>query len=615
MDKLKHGADFVSSNVKSAGTTAKLKTKHIGDNLTGNIHHLGTNIKQFGQTYTEKLHYHQYSIDEDLINRCQDNLIQLYKGLKFVKSRILNLSNQYIKLLQVNENIIIQLSLLIGKDSLNFKGIDDYYTYFDHTITTEIHPKEKNYLIDSINTQLSDYYATIQNIKQLNDWKLYSEDIINQINQAIHYIKSGLKLIKKWYNKKLKLDKLNRKIDKSENNQSELQLQLSDFNDNFDKINLKTKSTLPHLLNFIDEFIDLISKSLFLKQSETFELLSNNFSAYLIHNGINNNQIWENINDWENKIIQDWEIAFMPTKIKIESFLLKVSDDVDDIDRKKLTDKVVGKLNKITSKQFHYKGDISAFESDLTADSLVSFEKYFDYSLNLSETYHPRKKVDEIILSQPHINPPPLPPRSNIVELPKMSIIPINQGSFSSTNQDSFSSTNQDSFSSISINYSSSDSDVTSDADLDISSVSSSDTLQTQDILRNSTKDYIEKELIKIYNKGKNEIKIAPITSEINQIQNKFEQPTTITKTLNELNKLFTLVNEPIKVVKVNSDFDGIEVGDLSFNKGDMIEILLDFQSIGALYDANGKNWVIGRIKTKEGYRVGFVGKNYLEEN
>ena len=50
-------------------------------------------------------------------------------------------------------------------------------------------------------------------------------------------------------------------------------------------------------------------------------------------------------------------------------------------------------------------------------------------------------------------------------------------------------------------------------------------------------------------------------------------------------------------------DFDGVEPGDLSFRKGDVVSIA---------YDLGTSKWLVGYLKGKDDMRVGFVPSNYF---
>lgn len=657
MNKLKDGANYVGSNVKSVSTTATTKTKQLGGATTKNLKSIGTNFKDFGEKYTEKLHKHEYSSDEELITHYHNDLVGLLKGLKMIKFLINKLTNSYYpSLFKINESIAIYLIKLIGENSLNFAGIETFYQDWDkynsNNEVFQIHPQEKNFTINSINLQLVNYFKTLQDLKLeiLDDWKLHTQSLIDQINQAIKYIKNTLNLIKLWFKKKLKCDILIRNIDslnnksvlsdKNQQDMSTYQIKLQEAQSSFEKINHKTKSILPHFFNFLDEFVDTITKILFLKQCQTMQTIANHFEYFVTFYG-------EFSKNHQN-IVEDWENSFTPTKIQIESFISilynkkpeLIDQEVDDKDQSSKITKMVDKMTgKMTNKTFQFKGDDlanGAFDGYLAADPLDSYIKYYDYGLNRSQTYHPKKMIpeSELIVIPANVNKdvPPLPPRSNIVEnklalplqLPKTPLLSQRSSVISPVNR--IKSPLSPTFDQLDRydNYldesdeddiSSSSSSIMSESEYDASSLS------TQDILRNSNEDYIERELIKVYNSDKNEIKIAP-TSKTKTIQvnphSNIETPTTITHKLDEYQELFNrLINHnkysETRTAIAKLDFDGQEPGDLSFKSNDAIEILFDFQSAGSLYKSTERNWLIGLIKSSdENYRVGFVPNNYL---
>lgn len=658
MNKLKEGANFVGSNVKAVGSTATTATKTLGSTTGKNLKSIGTNIKDFSERQSEKFHKHSYSIDEELISRYQHDFKQVSKGLKFVKHQVKKLTNSYYpSLFQINENIAIHFLKLMGENSLKFPGIEQYYhDWIDENYKHDdfqIHPLEKDYTINSINVQLFNYYKSLNNLKlkTLEEWKFQLDSLIDQINQGLKYIKATQSLIKLWFKKKLKSDKLIRKIDSlnnksvlSDKNQQDMtnyQIKLQDYQQNFQKIDLKIKSVLPHFTNFLNEFIDTIAKLLFLKQNETFESIKNHFHYFLNFYGNLSNINYETI-------IKDWENCFTPVKIQMESFIsILISKDHDNMQplnddefspskMSTLFDKLT---NKITTKTYQFEGKNQVngiFDGILDSDPLDSFIKYFDYGINRSETYHLKKLIHEsdLVVTPTMINKdvPPLPPRSNIVEnrqalpmpLPKSPLL-SNKSSNTLLNPKSPLSSTIDQFDSYIDETESENEDnssITSSSSSNLLAESDQDTssLSTQDILRDSNEEYIERELIKVYNSSKNDIKVAPIIkSKFSDFtyQKSLTEPMTTTRKLDEYNQLFgKLIDQakssPIRKVTAKLDFRGIQPGDLSFQANDEIEILFDFQSVGSLYSNNDKNWMIGLINFNEISRVGFVPSNYL---
>lgn len=145
-----------------------------------------------------------------------------------------------------------------------------------------------------------------------------------------------------------------------------------------------------------------------------------------------------------------------------------------------------------------------------------------------------------------------------------------------------------------------------------------SDISLDSDVMRNSTPDYVNEKIKIMYNSSKNDIRNAPIPHESSKYDihlTNMETASSATYKLQRFNQFFEHVvgsvteDSDTKMAVAKHTFKGTEVGDLSFNKGDPLEILLDFQKVSSLY-VNGNNWLVGAT---EGGRIGFIPSNYVE--
>lgn len=92
-----------------------------------------------------------------------------------------------------------------------------------------------------------------------------------------------------------------------------------------------------------------------------------------------------------------------------------------------------------------------------------------------------------------------------------------------------------------------------------------------------------------------------------------------VTYKLEQLNKFFDKILNYTdstqierKILQAKYNFAGVEPGDLSFNGGDQVEILFDFQAVDSLYNSSNENWLVGMIKSEQNCRIGFVPSNYF---
>lgn len=401
--------------------------------------------------------------------------------------------------------------------------------------------------------------------------------------------------------------------EKEEANLTKLQREFEEVDIEFKVLNDKTTTLLPHIMSFLDEFLESITKLLILKQDSIFGKIVKNFQYFATFYGF----IYEEVPTYE-AILNQWELDITSTRLQIESFITilqnsktdLLNEEIDDEDKSLKTYKFYHKLsNKIFDKSHTVKPrDIAAgmFNDTTEADPIVSFEKYNNPQANQSETYHPRKilGVNDIVVEKTVGFQPELPPRPALASFKSMQL------TAQAPSRVYYSQSAANSMESLSLN--SDDDTVISDSSL----VSSVPTHSLSGYTKGDVS--VDKELRNIYNTSKNEIKVAPTLLSDFKITPDSE---TSESQLTDAYRLALLDHfyHKLEVLKRTSkiakfDFIGVEVGDLSFKKGDTIEVVFDLQNVDTLYQQSNLNWLVGIIQQDNGhdYRIGFVPNNYV---
>lgn len=643
MNKIKD--NLAPSKIKSA-----LSPSNIRDNISDNYHSLESSVKR-------TLHYNQqFSSDDELISHYEHDIKVSIKALKYIVAQNSNLGkNHWRRVLKSNLRITALFLNLIGENSLHFDGIEEYYDEFDRIQAEQeipmVHPKEKQFLIDSVFYELCNYITSMNQVKETitREADLFASSIKLRVNDMIKHLRDMLKLIKKRIKKKDEYERLHKKINKlmkktsplDEKEQKELnklENKIKDANGIYTKLDDKLKAILPHAMSFLDEFVDTITKMIMCKQLELLKEIDSALRYFSIYHGFTNlDKDGEMVQSYEG-IIDQWETTVTSTRLQLESFITiihnknpKLLDELIDDELKTLKGEQI--WNKMTTKAVTLKHTVKPkdhlngiFSDYIAADPLDSFVKLQNPSQYAAETYHPSKIINASDLYIPVVNsapPPPLPPRENTSDLgkalPARPLPPtptVNQAA--SVPPPMYRSISMDSFDSIRSDESNESS--FSDDNDDLSTTASSI------LLSNSSPDVVNKSLARIYNKAKNDIKVAPITLadpvydriKPQELQ-ALNQVTTISYKLDQFNKFFDKVlalsknnNVENKIVTAKHEFKGIEPGDLSFKEGDKIEIIFDFQQVDTLYSRDHKNWMIGMTGSSESPRIGFVPNNYF---
>lgn len=598
-----------------------------------------TNLSVFGSSVKDTLNHHkEFNNDDELISHYKHDIKKTVSALKFVSQQTTKLgSTHWRRLFKANIKVGELFIQLIGKNSLQFDGIEEYYNDFDKWQANQeipmIHPKERQLLIKSVNHEMTHYMMSMEKLmdRVLSEWEYHAKSVSIRIKEMVGYLNELLKLIKKRNSKKSNYDNVHKKIEKimkkttplDEKEQTllnKLDLELKEASLIFNKLDEKLKSILPHALSFLDEFVENITKLILCKQLEIYTEIDRVFKHYATFHGFLDMDS-KGIQSYET-IINQWESFTTPARLRIESFvsfIQLIDTEIDDANKTsrghKMWNKVTSKVNNRSHKLKSTDHVNGIFNDYLTMDPLDSFNKFQDPRMNRDESYHPSKmiNIDDVIVpnsvGRTTPAPPPLPPRSNSTTI-KDHLIAQPQSKKQLERIPSNDSMESIHSSSVESN------------DDDFSSVSS---VASDKLIANSSPEEVNKDLKKIYNSSKNTIKNCPIPIEAGKFDNEHIDPIisnnvcSTTYKLEQLNKFFEKIlnyTDSIqierKVLIAKYDFGGVEPGDLSFKKGDQVEILFDFQAVDSLYDQSNDNWLVGMIGSNENTRTGFVPNNYF---
>lgn len=615
------------------------------------VNRIRTNLATFGTLVknTVSHHHRDFDNDDELIAHYADDIKHSIKALGFIATQTRKYSTSHLtRVFRSNIRLTEHFLGLIGGHSLQFDGIEKYYDEYDRLQAQQeiplVHPKERQFLIESVHHELTNY---LYSINQLHANATHSADLLAQsvkhrVGEMTLYLRQILKLTKKRNEKKNSYDKVHKKVNKlmkktvplDEKELKELDLldgSLADASAAYTKYDDKLKSVLPHALALLEEFVDGLVKHILCGQLDIYKDFDTSLRYYCVYHGFTdakyNKDASRAIQEYD-AIVDQWELTVTPARLRLESFVSIIHDknpelldeQINDADKTlapeklwtRLTSKMVERKHKLKSK------DVAngVFTDYLTADPLAAFEKYQNENYSRLETYHPSKmvSVDEVRVPQalPGNTPPPLPPRSNTAKFnphPNRPLPPAPVRLARSGSSDSFESIRSDS---------------------DVESVGSNDTSVTltavsSNAVANSSPEELNKTLVKFYNSAKNDTTAAPVpvrTEDFNNITpaklDVYDKTCSATFRLDQFHKFFdkllsvsdaALVQR--RVLEAKHDFQGVEAGDLTFKKGDKIEILFDFQAVDTLYSRDNLNWLVG-MTTGEFSRIGFVPNNYF---
>lgn len=615
------------------------------------VNRIRTNLTTFGSLVKNTVlqHHRDFDNDDELIAHYADDIKHSVKALGFISSQTGKYTTSHLtRVFRSNVRVTEHFLGLVGGNSLQFDGIDNYYDDFDRLQAQQeiplVHPKEKQFLIDSVHHELTNY---LYSINQLHANVTRSADALAlsvklRVGEMTKYLKQILKLIKKRNEKKAAYDKVHKKVnklmkktvpldEKELKDLDSLDRSLADTSAVYTTYDAKLKSVLPHALALLDEFVEDLVKYILCGQLDIYKDFDQALRYYCVYHGFTDAKYDRDtsraIQDYES-IVDQWELTVTPARLRLESFISIIHDknpdlldeQINDADKTlasdklwtKLTSKMVEKKHKLKSKDVVN----GVFTDYLTADPLASFEKYQNENYSRLETYQPSKpvNVDDVRVPQasPGIAPPPLPPRTNTAKFnphPNRPLPPAPVQLHRSGSRDSFESIRSDS---------------------DVESVESTDTsialtAVSSAVVANSSPEELTRTLVKFYNSAKNDITRAPVPvreKDLNTITpaklDVYDKTCSVSFRLEQFHKFFdkllsvsdaALVQR--RVLEAKYDFRGVEAGDLTFKKGDKLEILFDFQAVDTLYSRDNLNWLVG-MTTGPYSRIGFVPNNYF---
>lgn len=629
------GEDLLKKNVASIGS---------------NIHHVGASLgSSLGSSVKKITRHKDFDADEELIDHLEHDIKQSRKALSFLVAQSDRMAKNYWPHLFKTSIKITKFFLhLLGDDSLRFKDIETYFDEFDNLQTTtelfRVHPKERQFVIPSMQFELHNYLASMEQLQNRVLWlsEMHARLLKLRVNQMLVSLKHILKFIKSRNHQKdsynslcHKTEKIMKKrtpLDEKEQHElSALEIKSKEAHTIFQNTNDKLKVVLPESLLLLEEFVDLVTKWTLCHQKEVYEEVDKTLRYYSVFHGfvslkLEDAEVPEKLIQTYETIMDQWETTITPVRLQIESFLLVIFDknpnrldeEIDDKDKSLKASKVWSAMSlKLRDKLHHVKTKDSAngvFTDYIMADSIQSYIKYQNPNVNLSETYHPSKMID---ISKVHISvpekrtPPPLPPRDHH----PMSLPVIGSPIMLTTPPSSFGHKSTDSFDSIH-----SESELSPASESEDSSLVDVPTVMVSD----STPDRSERSVAKLYNSSKNEISEVPITTtkwrNFDQYmpgKDVFNETNTISYKLLELNKFFLRALAQVEktdgktVLIAKKGFEGAEPGDLFFKEGDEVEVLFDLQLVSTSYSNDGRNWFVGSTGTAN-RRVGFAPNTYF---
>lgn len=625
------------------------------DKIKKNALHLGSSISStIGSNVKIPFKKHKFDSDDELISHYEHDLKRSIKALKYILSQIHKLANVGIpKLFKSNMKSVELFSKLIGANSLQFEGIEEYYKQFDILQAQQelpmVHPKETTFEIPALNEQLYNYLVTLDGLtsRTLDDWDLFHQENKLRINEMVRYLKDTLKLINKRNKRQYVYEKTHKKLekimkkttpldDKEQKKMVDLEKQLKETKYIYEQIDEKTRTMLPHIYLLLEDFIDSLSKIILCKQIDTYKSISHTMDYFIVYYGFMSDK--ERDDDSYEAIIDAWENTMTPVKLQIETFITLIHDknpelidqEIDDEDKTLKTTKMWNKMTtKMTTKTFSLKAKDNKnglFDGYLDADPVNAFLEYQNPNSNVSETYYPSRKPTLPKLASPDMNakpaPPTLPPRQNTasnllvppatprigvpISLPS-SPIPSTPMSYHNATMDS----DIESFDSDSVM-----SEIDDDEDYEDdegTSLLNSKSISTFNLI-DENKDRKNSRISKVYNSSKNDISTAPIHRNLELYTNKasaFDQASSTTHKLDEINEFFDKINKldtSRKKVTAKHDFEAVQPGDLSFKEGETVDIIFTFYSL----NKDVGNWLVGMIREGPVTRVGLVPSNYF---
>lgn len=624
----------LGKGLSNLGHSMKDKSTSFGHSVKDKGSSLGLSVKD--HAYRRK----HYSVDDDLLHDLYHNLKQTLTALKYLSAQTDRFLKKYWPHVFASMAKATRGFLdLTGENSLEFKGIDEYYDAFDKILSFlelfAMHPKERQTTIPSINFALTNFLFTVDQMRE--KVALDSSDLAKLVrlknDEMRLQLKLSMNLMKLRTKRKLKYDDLNKKTQKlmkknvplEAKEQKELETlgtKSREAESVYENINSRLKLILPEILALLEEYVDMITKLIVSSHTQTYKQIVEEIHDFMEFHGFPHDDMRENLEEYQ-AIMDAWETAVTPTRLRIESFVSSIKDrhpdrideDIEDKDKSSkmykawllATLKVTDKLHKVKPKD-HVNG---IFGEYMTADPLQSFLKYETEDMNQSERYHPHKmlKATDVHVPERDVKaPPPLPPRDDLHPIalsPHIGVMPSPHTGHWNDYEDSI--------------------DQDSDTDLSLSSDRSDDekSILSSDMLAvDVSPDKSIQKLKNIYNESKNDILETPITTtkwpHFSTNKNVFDKTFSTSYKLIELNKFFESALSSLDAVGseeqwvATKDFEGREPGDLSFKEGDVLEVILNLQNFNISHRVEGGNWFVGATEDMKHRRIGFAPSSYF---
>ncbi|CAK9439618.1 uncharacterized protein LODBEIA_P37180 [Lodderomyces beijingensis] len=635
---LKSFSNNIGSHIKDAYKVTESEVAHLGHNLKNTV----------------TFYHRDLDLNDRLLSDYKHDIKQARSGLKHLVAQNNQLFKKLIPgILAINAKAARDFTKLIGPGSLQFENIEKFYHELDEyeaqSIVPHVHPKERQFLIESVNEELYQYTSAIEtlrhHLKSEGEW--FADSMAPKIKNMKKRLDETLKLINKRDRSREDHDRLDRKIaklnqkqpplsEKDQQHLEKLQTQFDNVDKEFNALDFKAITLLPHIMSLLDEFMENVVEILIFRQTNTFAKITETLKYYAVFYGMVDDVI---PSSYEN-IINEWEQDATTIRLQIESFLHVVQhkngqvmdEEIDDADKASKTHKFWVTLSTKMQEKKHtvkpFNPQEGMFNTHAAIDPIVAYEKYQNPQANQLETYHPRKilSIDDVIV--PEVEkvlpvPPQLPPRQGTAFNSSMLQRPYPLNTMPSQPHTIYSQNFDASLESLSL------SDDMDDNDDDVSSVMSDSSdltsLSAPSMHHSIDKTHsVEKPLRKIINSSKNAIRVAPVTTSVwfdtPIVENASLHTTPMTEAykLAAWEKFFSRLDKSKKIAKVAKyDFKGQETGDLSFVKGDTVEVVFNFQSVDTLYMRDNLNWCVGVKRSEDAtskeYRIGLVPNNYLE--
>lgn len=592
-----------------------------------------------GDTLKDTFSRHEeYHPDDELLKQYEHDLKASSKALRFISGHVRRMNDRYWKFSFLRlEKTVLLWQQLTGATSLAFEGMEEYHEQLDRLHMAaegfSVHPKERELVVESVDSEVGSYIAMAAALRShvmerteavASFVKGKNSKMEGQLAHSYRALKVRRKIKRHAGKLRRKTDRLAKKtspLEASEHLELEkLQQETETATKAFEAANDAAKTILPQILALFEEYIDSISKYLVCTEEGLYKDIYRGLEFYAVHQGFT-------IGDYE-KIVSEWEEEVSESHGQAEALVGSTRGGISDSDE---NSKSHNAWNLLKEKFPHRNHAIKAkdhengvFADYIMADPLSSFRAYNDPSVNECPSYHPKEMVDapyagETITRSLVLSPPPLPPRDDLRRIsvpigspvvnnhtPLFTQIPLSR----TASSDSLSSLPSDS----ELSLSTARSDEESDGE--------SSVVLGSDYLNRRGSENARGAVAAMYNGGKNDIISCPVTAPFpgpHKTANAvFAETNSVSYRLTELSKFFQIAvkkssENPPLFRTAHKSFSGDAPGDVSFEKGDRVQILLDLQQLAVSANQDGANWVVAAVPSVDDHpRIGFAPNTYL---